>query len=156
MRTLLLIFVAVIGLQANADVPAHRVSMHKEFSIRSSTQTGWVYYNCDSVEQAVTDLLSKIGASNISVRCSGGIENGQPPMEAYVDVTFDALQLASINDTNIVMANWTPVKIHSWDDCDLKSQIFKDTQAGFAIKDVKISSCSSPSSQFKASLTTLF
>lgn len=153
---LLLTVLTIVGFQVKADVPAHRVSTHSEFMIRSSTMTGWVYYNCDSVEQAVTDLLSKLGASNISVRCTGGIDHSHPPMDAYVDVTFDALKLAAINDTDIVMANYLPVKIRSWDDCDLKSQIFKNTQSGFSMTDVKVSSCSNPSSAFKASLKTLF
>ena len=157
MKALLFTLLAVVGFQVQAQqVPAHRVASQHEFTIRSSTLTGWVYYNCDSVEQTVTDLLSELGAKNISVRCTGGIEYGRPPMDAYVDVSFDALKLAAINDTDTVMANWTPLQIRSWDNCDLKSQILKNTQSGFSMTDVKVSSCSSSSSQFRASLTTLF
>jgi hypothetical protein len=156
MKVLFLALIAVVGFQVKAAVPAHRVSIHKEFTLWSSTPTGSIYYNCDSVEDAVTELLSKLGARNISVRCTGGIQDYEPPMDAFVDVTFDALKLAAINDTGIVMANWTPISIHSWDDCELKSAIFTNTMSGFSMTNVKVSSCSSTSSQFRASLTTLF
>ena len=156
MKMFVLALIAVVGFQAKADVPAHRVSTHKEFVIRSSTIDGWVYYNCDSVEDTVTDLLTKLGAGNISVRCTGGIQDDQPLMDAFVDVTFDALKVAGASDTDTVMAKWTPVKIDSWDNCDLKSQILKETQSGFSMMDVKVSSCWDSSSPFRASLTTLF
>jgi hypothetical protein len=157
MKFLFIALVVMLGFQVHAEVPAHRVSTHKEFSIRSSTSPGEsVYYNCDSVENAVTDLLSKLGARNISVWCTGGIQYDQPPMDAFVDVSFDALNLANINDTGIVMANWTPIKIHSWDDCELKTQIFNNTQSGFSMSNVRLASCLNSTSQFRASLTTLF
>jgi len=156
MKMFVLAMIATIGFQVKADVPAHRVSAHKEFIIRSSTIDGWTYYNCDSVEDTVSDLLSQLGATNISVRCTGGIQDDQPLMDAFVDVKFDALKVAGASDTDTVMANWTPVKINSWDNCDLKSQILKETQSGFSMMDVKVSSCWDSSSPFRASLTTLF
>lgn len=157
MKLLLIAFIYVLGLQASADVPAHLVSTHKEFTIRSATSFGgWVYYNCDSVENAVTDLLTKLGASNIRVWCTGGLQDNQPPMDAYVDVSFDALKLAAINDTGIVMAHWTPIKIHTWDSCELETEIFNNTRSGFSMTNVAVSRCSSSTSQFRASLTTLF
>ena len=34
------------------------------------------YYNCDSVENTVESHLEALGAQNVSVNCSGGIEMG--------------------------------------------------------------------------------
>jgi hypothetical protein len=159
MRLLLAILVGVFGFQiAKAEVPAHVVSTHREFPIRSSFGPGGhVYYNCDSVEAAVKDLLSQLGARRINVRCTGGIDEGRPPMDAYVEVSFRALKLAAINDTGIVMANWKWVQIHSWDDCYLKNEIFENVKTGFSMMDVsKARSCSRVDSQFRARLRTLF
>lgn len=47
------------------------------------------YYNCQSVESTVESHLESLGAQNISVRCSGGIEMGWT-MPAHVTAKFDA------------------------------------------------------------------
>lgn len=159
MKKLVLLLACLAGFQfAHADVPAHLVQTTKEFTIRSSFGAGGrVYYNCDSVESSVADMLSEMGAIRINVRCSGGIQDNFPPMDAYVRVTFTALKLAAINDRDVIKADWKRVDLHSWDDCVLKTQVFENVQSGFALSDVRrTTQCSSPSSQFRANFLALF
>lgn len=46
------------------------------------------YYNCQSVESTVESHLEALGALNVSVSCSGGIEMGWT-MPAHVSAKFD-------------------------------------------------------------------
>lgn len=65
----------------------------KKISFSPSTYTGGGtqhWYNCDSVEDTVEKHLEDLGATNISVRCSGGLDNGRFPSPAFVSGTFDA------------------------------------------------------------------
>lgn len=72
------------------------------------------YYNCRSVEDTVEAHLEAMGAQNISVRCSGGIEMGWT-MPASVTATFDAI----IPEANGVMRE---VVLKGSDSCNLNTE----------------------------------
>lgn len=66
----------------------------QKFSVSVGGMGGWntTYYNCDSLEDRVESNLEKLGAVNVRVRCSGGLDTWghMPPMPAYVTASFDA------------------------------------------------------------------
>lgn len=72
------------------------------------------YYNCQSVRSTVEAHLESLGAQNISVRCSGGIEMGWT-MPAHVTAKFDAI----IPESNGVVRE---VTLKGSDSCNLNSE----------------------------------
>lgn len=86
-------FIAVLALVASASAFANEyVSKTVSFSVGGRGGLNYSYYNCDSVEDTVESHLEKLGATNISVRCSGGLQypSPMPPMPAFVKASFDA------------------------------------------------------------------
>ncbi len=64
------------------------VSRKLSFSPRNHNGGTISYYNCDSVEATVESHLADLGAQNVSVSCSGGIQMGWT-MPVNVRATFD-------------------------------------------------------------------
>lgn len=87
------------------------------FSPRTHTGPGsQTYYNCDSVEMMAESHLESLGATNVSVRCSGGIGRGNPfPMPAHLSGTFDAPVTTSGGASK-------EVKLKGNDGCNLNSE----------------------------------
>lgn len=65
------------------------VSRKMSWSPRTHHGGTVTYYNCDSVESTVESHLKALGAQNVRVSCSGGIEMGWT-MPAHVSAKFDA------------------------------------------------------------------
>jgi hypothetical protein len=85
--------IALLALVVSASSFAGEyVSKKVSFSVGGMGGFNTTYYNCDSVEDRVESHLETLGASNISVRCSGGLDtwSSMPPMPAYVTASFDA------------------------------------------------------------------
>lgn len=80
MKVTKLISSAVIALYASvsfATVPAVLVENEQSFSISTiGDGNSSIFYSCDAVERAAEDYLAAMGAIDIEVRCSGGIEQG--------------------------------------------------------------------------------
>jgi hypothetical protein len=77
---------------------------------------GWntTYYNCDSLEGTVEDHLTNLGAANVKVNCTGGLDTwgNMPPMPAYVRATFDAAVPTGVRTTT------RTIKSQSGDNCE--------------------------------------
>lgn len=66
------------------------VSRKLSFSPRTHHGGTITYYNCDAVEAMAESHLQALGASNVRVSCSGGIEMGwMTPV--FVRASFDAV-----------------------------------------------------------------
>jgi hypothetical protein len=153
--TLLAFFFSVQG--ASAAVTARRATVHQDFYISSNWDFGRVYYNCDSVEDSVESLLAALGATDIRVRCTGGISNDMPPMDASVTVSYQSLRLANPGEPGAISAQWKGVNYQTFDNCFLNQQIFKNVRSGFAIQDVRETShCSDPGAEYRLQGTSLF
>lgn len=66
------------------------VSRKLSFSPRMYNGGTVTYYNCDSVENTVESHLESLGAQNVRVSCTGGIEMGWNT-PAHVSASFDVL-----------------------------------------------------------------
>lgn len=78
------------------------VSRKLSFSPRTHNGGTISYYNCDSVEDTVASHLEDLGAQNVRVSCSGGIEMGwMTPV--FVRASFDAAVSASNGVTRTVV-----------------------------------------------------
>ncbi len=73
------------------------VSRKLNWSPRTHNGGTVTYYNCDSVESTVEAHLATLGAQNVRVSCSGGIEMGWT-MPAHVRATFD-VAVPGVNGT---------------------------------------------------------
>lgn len=74
------------------------VSRKLSFSPRTYTGGTVTYYNCDSVESTVESHLATLGAQNIRVSCTGGLEMGWST-PAHVRATFD-VAVPAANDAS--------------------------------------------------------
>lgn len=64
----------------------------RKLSWSPMTHSGWTttYYNCSWAEDAVEDHLTSLGAENVRVSCSGGIEMGwNTPV--FITAKFDVV-----------------------------------------------------------------
>lgn len=87
MRTLVIAALLVSGSAMAVDAGSKEVS----FSVGGRGGLNYTFFNCDSVEGQVETLIEKLGGTNVSVRCTGGLDpwSSMPPMPAYVTATFD-------------------------------------------------------------------
>jgi hypothetical protein len=87
-------FIAIVALIASTSALAETwVTKTVRFTIPSRDLGTVTYYNCDSVEDAVERNLETLGATNISVRCTGGLDTWNPgwSTDAMVRATFDTI-----------------------------------------------------------------
>lgn len=144
---------------SNAETAAYRtqrVSFHVDSRPDGFTR---VYYSCSSVEAQVETLLQQLGARNVMVRCTGGIDPVLPEVawESDVDVRFDALTLVGPGAPGAMQASFRDIRIHEWDSCYLLRQTFDEVAPGFVLRNIMFpNSCSSSRSAFRLELTTLF
>ncbi len=74
------------------------VSRKMSFSPRTNNGETTTYYNCDSVESIVESHLEDLGAQNVRVSCSGGIQMGWTS-PAFVRANFE-VALPGVNGTS--------------------------------------------------------
>lgn len=151
------VLVALVG-QTVLAIPASNVSNSYGFTISSIWDFGGrVYYNCDSVEDAAKDMLQHLGARNISVQCTGGLDhNGMPPMEAYLRVSYDSLKASGSGDPSAIQAYYTAVELRGYQDCFLAQQLFKKFVPTFDTKDVSsVRRCTEASGSYLYRLSVL-
>ena len=94
-----------------------------------SGMEGWgqSYYSCDYVEAQTEKVLEMFGATEISVRCSGGIEFGQV-MPVSVRASFETPVLSGAEVSEIVKYkgdSWNPA-------CGLNVRIVKSLLPKFS------------------------
>lgn len=125
---------------ASAYVAATEKDNRVSFWIKSRTTPGVVnYYSCDLVESIAEDMLESLGATDVSARCSGGIDNGFGfPREAYLRVSFKSV-VSSADGT--LQAEFSPVSIKGRQNCELATQIMKEIKPQFEIKNVVARKC---------------
>jgi hypothetical protein len=86
-------FIALLVLVATTSAFANTVARDVRFNHSGRTIWGEVFYNCNAVEDIFEGHLRKLGASNIRVRCTGGIESWGGTMRGFpisVRATFNA------------------------------------------------------------------
>ncbi|MBD65602.1 MAG: hypothetical protein CME62_10375 [Halobacteriovoraceae bacterium] len=104
------------------------------FTISSIAGNGSrVYYNCNSVEDKVEDVLLQLGAKNIRVRCSGGLDRWGMSTDAFVRASFTAL--SEDVDGNIIAAV-SHEEIRKRSDCHLYSEIVEGVEDKFLMYSV--------------------
>ncbi len=158
MKFLIVLISSLIGFSnAQASVPAFKTKIVKEFSLNSFFDAGdRVYFNCQTVENTMTDMLTKMGAQDVSVQCYGGIQENLPSdaWEASVRASYTTLQ-ASPNGN--IPSDYKAVSLDSYDSCYLLSQLFTNVEDSFNIKDLTgNTSCPSLDSRMHLKMSTLF
>ena len=136
MKMFIILISSLIGLASvNAAITASRSIVTKKFTLKSDFGVNSeVYFNCDSVENSMRSMLSKMGATDIHVRCTGGIQD--PPFEfwdANVTVSYSSLKASSSGNID---ADYRSISIDTFDSCVLLSQLFAEVQDSFDIKDL--------------------
>lgn len=130
-------------------------SARASYTIFSNVGSGQVYYNCDSVENHVEDLLEEMGARNIRVRCSGGLDRfgGRFSTPASVVATFEALRYGYPNDGTIFSNR--KVEIRERDNCHLYNTSFRALEKHFEISNSSASACFRPGDRTRISFNVI-
>lgn len=104
--------------QAASAVP---VTSSVSFSIFESTGGGnYTYYSCDGLESLTKSMLKKMGAGDIRVSCSGGLDGGQYFGSPYIRASFVHPVLASGGAD----AEYKEVTLRGSDNCHAAQEIF--------------------------------
>lgn len=97
---------------------------------------GRVFYNCDSVEDQVERVLTKMGAQVEYVRCTGGLDRwGRMHTAAHVRTSFIT---ANSDDFNSLK---TKVTIKEHGNCHLNNEIVRSVVKYFEVENLNMRSC---------------
>lgn len=111
------------------------------------------FYSCDTVEWEVEALLKKLGATNISVRCTGGIDswNINFSRPAYVRASFTALSISNdITDFETEGLRIVNLKLKTRPtNCHLLTQAFQGLKDDLPVLSSRTSFCSHSPSNFE-------
>ena len=129
-------------------------SVNTSYTIFSNVGGNNVYYNCDSVERNVENLLEEMGARNISVRCTGGLDRwGRMSTSAFVRASFEALSYSMPNDgTHFAVEK---VSINERGACHLYNTSVKALAKNFELTELSTGSCWRPGDSTSISFKVL-
>lgn len=148
MKSILLVLVIAFGASAQM-IDAQTMTKKTSFRISSIADFGSrVYYNCDSVENQVESLMERFGATNVSVRCTGGLNPwGGFATEAFVTLSMDVM----VSDANGAMrGEYQTVKVNSFDNCHLLKEVVDNTHGLFDVQDLDYTRrCTRTNARFK-------
>ena len=120
----------------------------RNFRINDRTLFGsTVFYACDSVEGAATELLTKLGATNIEAKCHGGIRPwGGWSGPSYLNVSFN---VKKASDEGTTEGSYEFINFRSYGSCHLYSEIFNGVKGAFDILRPDFSACFRTDSNFR-------
>lgn len=118
-------------------------AVEEKFTVSHIVAGGYVYYNCDSVEDATEDMLEALGATEINVRCRGGFDNMNPSWSTSARVTANF----ELPEEGVL----TSVELRGRDKCHLATSIYNAVSVHFDVSNEDVSRCSSfrPNSRYK-------
>ena len=132
---------------------------YKDFKTKYTIQTrtdfgSQVFYNCDSVENRVERLLETLGAKNISVRCTGGLDMwGNFHLPARVTAKYSALSNEMINSG--INTELVEEKVKERNSCHLLNTSFNKLRKNFLIDSYKVRRCTSSNTRSNIRFTVL-
>lgn len=120
------LFGAAVGHATDEVVPARLEKQKLSFSYSGFRSA----YSCSYVENQTKKILKGLGAQNVSVRCSGGIEDRS-------ETVFVRAQFSSIRETtadkSTRTASPTPVTFKFDESCDLHERIIRYSLKKFEV-----------------------
>ena len=150
MKTLILLSAL---LMSNAYAIGYK-AVSANYTIFSNVGGAQVYYNCDSVENDVERMLEEMGAKNIRVRCSGGLDTfGRFSTSAFVRAHFEVLSYEVSNDGTIFSSE--RVEIKERDNCHLYNTSFRALSKFFEMTQASTGSCFRPGDRTRISFNVI-
>ncbi|GEM_PF-3752531 len=131
------IAIVISWSSANAETIPVSWKTHKvNTAIGMNTGTsGQIFYNCDSAERQVESFLEDLGATNINIRCTGGLEPwGGITTIARVHGSFDTMMY---DPNGQELAEMTSIRLRGWDNCALIAELFWVWDDKFTIENLR-------------------
>lgn len=124
------------------------------FTIPVMTNSGRIYYNCDSVEHRVREVLKDMGAIVHSVRCTGGLDRmgGRFNLPASVRAVYDSINSEIDGNVTTMVGQ---VKLNQRDNCHLIGSIFNSVKKNFEIFSENQRSCFRPNDRTRINMSIL-
>jgi hypothetical protein len=112
-----LVFLLALTTTASVFAQTHKVSF-THFGNRGGNQS---YYACSFVESQAYKYLELLGATDVRVRCSGGIQSGGwHPQPVSVTATFQLPALTGVEESLEIRGDhWNPA-------CGLNTQMLRE------------------------------
>ncbi|PIS11438.1 MAG: hypothetical protein COT73_04040 [Bdellovibrio sp. CG10_big_fil_rev_8_21_14_0_10_47_8] len=128
MKNILIIcFAMLLGQISTASVSAVSEMQRTSFILSRMTGPGeHTYYNCDYVESFVRGMLNKLGAEDVRVHCTGGIDNTiRRPMPATVSARFSSARSTNVNNSSARAADYKVVTLRASRGCSLANDTYR-------------------------------
>lgn len=114
---------------------------------------GQIFYNCDSVITKTERMLRKLGAKNIDVDCTGGLDRfGRNHLPAYVSADFLALNSELSGNRNV---SFQTVRFSERNNCHFVNESLKELSKALEVSELSMRSCAGSRSSARASVTVL-
>lgn len=117
-----------------------------QFEISSFSGSSHIYYNAQVAKAFIENVLGKMGAQNIHVQTSGGIDTNGYHFPVFVNADF------SVSSNDSKEGQWKDVVFEGTRGCHLMKEVFIGLHHHFAIQAVEMKHCSSPSGAYRVSL----
>lgn len=143
MKTILLVavFFLSFGLVQSAQAAALRQEV--SFSVSSWVLSGGrVYVACSLARTETSEMIQKLGGTNVQVFCTGGLN----PLN--IDLSTDA-ELTAYFDLPAPTGTTSSVRFQDFSGCHLASEIFSGVRAKFNIQSVQgLTHCFDPNESY--------
>lgn len=107
---------------SKAEQAIHTVSSVNIYVSEMAGPGNHVYYSCDTLEDLTSAMLKKMGAFDIRVSCSGGLDNGTYWGPATVRASFAHAVRSTGQDSR--PASYRSVTMKDFDNCHAAQEIF--------------------------------
>ncbi|MEC9284165.1 MAG: hypothetical protein VX642_15725 [Bdellovibrionota bacterium] len=133
---ILTFIIALVSLNVYA---AEYERKEANFTIRDRVGFDIVYYNCDSAEYTVESILEEMGAKDIRVRCTGGLDPiGSIHLPARINAEFEAINAELDGKISVKIDE---VKFRNHKNCHLYNSVVKAVQDQFEIAHMEMRRC---------------
>ena len=138
MKTMVLLFglfgFSLGAFASNNYVPVERVTHEVNATIGVWVgHSGKIYYDCEEAETQIIDFLQQLGATNIDLRCTGGLDHNGFTTLARITGQFDSYVAASGSEN---LRPFDEVNLRGRDNCALIAELFHIFKDKFVIEDL--------------------
>jgi hypothetical protein len=129
------LFLASPAQATTVPLRAQEVKQSVNFVVWEQTgAANETFYSCDGLEDLTSKLLKELGATRISVSCSGGLDDDGYWGSPSIDATFNTAQPSS--EDYAQAATYQPVQLKGDDGCAAAQAIFDGVKGKFAMTSI--------------------
>lgn len=157
MKSLILAFIMLISSASMALESGYGKYVDQEMKFQFLSNNS--YYSCSYAEKQTEKYLIMLGAKDIEIRCTGGIQSGSPSWAwapISVRASFQALVTVDNSEKDAVPVEENSVTFKGRGSCDFNSKLIKNALSHFeAIIEGGFSNCFNSNGSYSYDVITL-